>query len=101
MKKILLLLIVMIFVLACSPDNQELSEEQNIWQEPRAISLNSVDGPFEIKLYPNNQTNQTVILNELSDNYRDKNVILVTDITDNMIVSLDNFLQRNNLERVN
>lgn len=93
MKKIL---IILLLLAACT--NQTIQLEETRWQEPRQITLNSADGPFEITFYPNNQTNKLIVANEITNNLRNQNVIILQNQTNEKIESIQSFAQRNNLE---
>jgi hypothetical protein len=94
-----LILILLILAACTSQTTQTVNElDEKRWQEPRTLSLIAITGPFEVTFYPNNQTNELIISNEITNDLRNLNAIILENQTNEKIESIESFAQRNNLQ---
>ncbi|MFT4261113.1 MAG: hypothetical protein ACMXX9_01630 [Candidatus Woesearchaeota archaeon] len=92
MKKTLLILLLIMVACTTAPE-----EPEQRWQEPRTISLADNQGAFEITFYPNNNTQNLLIVDEISDNIRNLNVIVKPNLSESQLQAIESFAIRNDL----
>ncbi|MFT4311524.1 MAG: hypothetical protein ACMXX7_02770 [Candidatus Woesearchaeota archaeon] len=105
MKTKIILVALLLIISACTitpnpevdPQNNEPIQIEERWEDPRITTILVEGQPLQLIFYPNSNSQEAIITNEITDQDRNKNVVITDKFEEEVIQSINTFLNRNNI----